>query len=86
MNQGRTLTYVTPQLIQLKTTTSIQIADARIFLAKDGTEVQDEEYFSTLEPQTLFIVAKNADEVKTGTGGIYGQGRVYVTSNYYSRI
>lgn len=43
-----------------------QINNARLFLAKDGTEVQDEEYFGTLEAQTLFIVATECDDVKTG--------------------
>lgn len=37
-----------------------------MYLAKDGTEIQDENYFETIEPQTLFVVAAAATEVKTG--------------------
>lgn len=44
----------------------MKIKKPKIYLAKDGTEVQDEEYFSTLEPQTLFIVGNAAEEIKTG--------------------
>lgn len=40
--------------------------NARIYLAKDGTAVQDEEYFATLEAQSLFIIATDAKDVKTG--------------------
>lgn len=29
----------------------------KIFLAQDGTEIQDEDYFQSLPPQTLFVIA-----------------------------
>lgn len=35
-------------------------------MAKDGTAVLDEDYFSTIAPQTLFIVATQHDKVQTG--------------------
>lgn len=35
-------------------------------MAKDGTEVQDEMYFETIEPQTLFVIAAADVIVKTG--------------------
>lgn len=35
-------------------------------MAKDGTAVLDEDYFSTIAPQTLFIVATQQDKVQTG--------------------
>ena len=35
-------------------------------MAKDGTEIDDEEYFEVLEPQTLFVIATANDKVKTG--------------------
>lgn len=44
----------------------LQIDDCRVYLAKDGTEIQDENYFETIEPQTLFIIASAETEVKTG--------------------
>lgn len=43
-----------------------QIDNCRVYLAKDGTEVQDEAYFETIEPQTLFIIAEADAHVKTG--------------------
>lgn len=44
-----------------------QIENCRVFLAKDGTEIQDETYFTTIEPQTLFVIATDVHLVKTGT-------------------
>lgn len=35
-------------------------------MAKDGTAVVDEDYFSTIAAQTLFIVAAHQDKVQTG--------------------
>lgn len=43
-----------------------QIENARLYLAKDGTEILDEEYFSTIEPQTVIVIAGQNDTVKTG--------------------
>lgn len=37
-----------------------------MYLAKDGTEIQDEAYFETIEPQTLFVIASADTPVKTG--------------------
>lgn len=45
---------------------SAQIKNCRVYLAKDGTEVQDENYFETIDAQTLFVIASASDEVKTG--------------------
>lgn len=44
-----------------------QIDKCRLYLAKDGTEISDENYFETLEPQTLFIIAHDNDTIKNGT-------------------
>ncbi|XP_037959707.1 DNA fragmentation factor subunit beta isoform X2 [Teleopsis dalmanni] len=43
------------------------IKDLRVYLSSDGFEVVDEDYFSTLEPQTLFIIA-GPDEIITTDG------------------
>lgn len=43
-----------------------QIKDCRVYLAKDGTEIQDEGYFETIEPQTLFVIASPSELIKTG--------------------
>uniref|UniRef100_A0A1A9WXI4 CIDE-N domain-containing protein n=1 Tax=Glossina brevipalpis TaxID=37001 RepID=A0A1A9WXI4_9MUSC len=45
------------QMLKNKAKLKFSIKDLRIYLAADGCEVTDEDYFSTLEPQTLFIVA-----------------------------
>lgn len=42
------------------------MAKCLVYLAKDGTEVQDEAYFETIEPQTLFVIAEPDTEIKTG--------------------
>lgn len=44
----------------------LKIDDCRVYLAKDGTEVEDETYFETIEPQTLFVIASSNTQVKTG--------------------
>lgn len=49
-----------------------QIERCRVYLAKDGTEIQDEAYFETIEPQTLFVIASADAQVKTGNE-IYDQ-------------
>lgn len=43
-----------------------------MYLAKDGTEIQDEAYFETIEPQTLFVIASTDAQIKTGMK-IHGQ-------------
>lgn len=43
-----------------------QIENARLYLAKDGTEILDEEYFTTIVPQTVIVIAGKNDFVKTG--------------------
>lgn len=50
-----------------------QIEDCRVYLAKDGTEIQDEAYFETIEPQTLFVIASAEVPVKTGNYKIHGR-------------
>lgn len=40
--------------------------NCKLFIAKDGTEVDDEDYFDTLDEQTVFVVAADSDEIKTG--------------------
>ncbi|KAM7353409.1 DNA fragmentation factor-related protein 4 [Cochliomyia hominivorax] len=45
------------QMLKTKAKLKFPIKDLRIYLASDGYEVTDEDYFLTLEPQTLFIVA-----------------------------
>ncbi|KNC25286.1 hypothetical protein FF38_02554 [Lucilia cuprina] len=45
------------QMLKNKAKIKFPIKDLRIYLASDGYEVTDEDYFLTLEPQTLFIVA-----------------------------
>lgn len=40
-------------------------------MAKDGTEVVDEDYFSTIPPQTVFVIAGRDDVVKTGNLRLY---------------
>lgn len=46
---------------------NLQIDNCRVYLAKDGTEVEDETYFETIEPQTLFVITSTATHIKTGT-------------------
>lgn len=43
-----------------------QIDNLRIYVANDGTEVTDEEYFRTLDAQTLFVIANRSEHVQTG--------------------
>lgn len=43
-----------------------QITDPRVYVAKDGTEVTDEDYFGTLAPQTLLVIAAQDEYVATG--------------------
>ncbi|KAL5281687.1 DFFB family protein [Megaselia abdita] len=43
------------------------INDPRVYLAFDGTEVLDEEYFQTLEAQTLLVIAEASTDIITQT-------------------
>ncbi|XP_013099804.1 DNA fragmentation factor subunit beta [Stomoxys calcitrans] len=52
------------QMLKAKAKLKFPIKDLRIYLASDGFEVIDEDYFTTLESQTLFIVA-GADAIIT---------------------
>uniref|UniRef100_A0A1I8N3U4 CIDE-N domain-containing protein n=1 Tax=Musca domestica TaxID=7370 RepID=A0A1I8N3U4_MUSDO len=45
------------EMLKTKAKLKFPIKDLHIYLASDGYEVTDEDYFSTLESQTLFIVA-----------------------------
>lgn len=54
------------QMLIQKIREKFKIEDCKIYLAKDATLIQDEEFFELLEPQTHLIIAKNDEEVKTG--------------------
>lgn len=58
------------------------MGNCRIYLAKDGTEIQDEAYFETIEPQALFVIASNETQVKTGK--IYNQFIIEFCSDDYA--
>lgn len=45
---------------------SLQLQELHIYLATDGFEVSDEEYFHSLPAQTLFIVAGPDAVITTG--------------------
>ncbi|KAG4065921.1 hypothetical protein HA402_008917 [Bradysia odoriphaga] len=48
-----------------KASVKLNIRKPSLYVAKDGAAVLDEDYFSTLAPQTLFIVATQQDKVQT---------------------
>lgn len=48
-----------------KSKIKFQIEDCHVYLSKDGFEVSDEDYFKTIAPQTLFIVAGPNDKILT---------------------
>lgn len=50
-----------------------------MYLAKDGTEIQDESYFETIEPQTLFVIAEADAQVKTGMWAMCIHGQVILS-------
>lgn len=54
------LSYVTLDLLYL------QLQELHIYLATDGFEVSDEEYFQSLPAQTLFVVAGPDAVITTG--------------------
>ena len=41
----------------------------RVFLERDGTEVDDEEYFGFLEDQTKFMIVSDGEEWTVGSQG-----------------
>ena len=47
----------------------ITVASCRVFLERDGTEVDDEEYFGFLEDQTKFMIVSDGDEWTVGSLG-----------------
>ncbi|KAG6454744.1 DNA fragmentation factor subunit beta [Manduca sexta] len=44
---------------------NVSYAECRLFVAEDGTLVDDDEYLSTLPPQTLFILLKKSENMIT---------------------
>lgn len=61
-----------------------QIDNPRIYVANDGTEVSDDEYFGTLDAQTLFVIATNSDHVKTGKTLLQKTNNTYYEHNIFS--
>uniref|UniRef100_A0A182QKM7 CIDE-N domain-containing protein n=1 Tax=Anopheles farauti TaxID=69004 RepID=A0A182QKM7_9DIPT len=53
------------RMLRTKASEKFKIAECRVYLAQDGVEVTDEEYFRTLPAQTLFVVAGKDTVVKT---------------------
>lgn len=50
---------------------SLQLRNCRVYLAREGVEVLDEDYFCTLPAQVLFVVAERDVIVKTGKSLLY---------------
>ena len=46
-------------------------ANCRVFLDSDGTEIDDEEYFSYLEDQTKLMIVSEGEEWTTGQESEY---------------
>lgn len=44
---------------------SVSCAECRLFVAEDGTQVDDDEYLATLPSQTLFVLLKNREKMIT---------------------
>ncbi|KAJ6649738.1 DNA fragmentation factor subunit beta [Pseudolycoriella hygida] len=53
------------KMLKDKASVKLNITKPELYIAKDGTAVLDEDYFSTIAPQTLFIVATHKDKVQT---------------------
>ncbi|XP_052897087.1 DNA fragmentation factor subunit beta [Anopheles moucheti] len=53
------------RMLRAKASEKFKISECRVYLAQDGVEVTDEEYFRTLPAQVLFIVASKNTIVKT---------------------
>lgn len=45
---------------------NVSSADCRLFVAEDGTLVDDDDYLRTLPPQTLFILLQSTEKMVTG--------------------
>uniref|UniRef100_A0A182VTZ2 CIDE-N domain-containing protein n=1 Tax=Anopheles minimus TaxID=112268 RepID=A0A182VTZ2_9DIPT len=53
------------RMLRAKASEKFKISECRVYLAQDGVEVTDEEYFRTLPAQILFVVASKDTIVKT---------------------
>uniref|UniRef100_A0A182J889 Uncharacterized protein n=1 Tax=Anopheles atroparvus TaxID=41427 RepID=A0A182J889_ANOAO len=53
------------RMLRAKASEKFKIAECRIYLAQDGVEVTDEDYFRTLPAQVLFVVADKDTIVQT---------------------
>ncbi|XP_058447262.1 uncharacterized protein LOC131427779 [Malaya genurostris] len=53
------------RMLKTKASEKFKLQHCRVYLAQDGVEVLDEEYFSTLPAQVLFVVAERDTVVKT---------------------
>ncbi|ETN62080.1 caspase-activated nuclease [Anopheles darlingi] len=60
------------RMLREKASEKFKIADCRVYLAQDGTEVTDEEYFQTLPPQTLLVIADKDAIIQTDFELMYG--------------
>ncbi|XP_055633099.1 uncharacterized protein LOC129773510 [Toxorhynchites rutilus septentrionalis] len=53
------------RMLRTKASEKFKLQNCRVYLAKDGVEVLDEDYFQTLPAQILFVVAEKDVIVKT---------------------
>ncbi|XP_049868821.1 DNA fragmentation factor subunit beta [Pectinophora gossypiella] len=44
---------------------NVSCAECRLYVAEDGTQVDDDEYLGTLPPQTLFVLLKSSEKMVT---------------------
>lgn len=56
--------------------------DCRVYLECDGTEVDSEEYFQFLPPQTLFLVANSNEHWEPGDSN---SGKVYILRYWHQK-
>ncbi|KAM3964589.1 DNA fragmentation factor-related protein 4 [Aphomia sociella] len=54
---------------------NVSCAECRLFVAEDGTRVDDDEYLASLPPQTLFILLKDTEEMVTDFDYFYNMIR-----------
>uniref|UniRef100_A0A8D8G1B9 (northern house mosquito) hypothetical protein n=1 Tax=Culex pipiens TaxID=7175 RepID=A0A8D8G1B9_CULPI len=54
------------RMLRKKAEEKFKLENCRVYLAQDGVEVLDEDYFRTLPAQVLFVVAERDTIVKTG--------------------
>ncbi|XP_013199958.1 DNA fragmentation factor subunit beta [Amyelois transitella] len=54
---------------------NVSCADCRLFVAEDGTIVDDDDYLESLPPQTLFILLKNSEKMVTDFDFFYNMIR-----------